>query len=134
MVFPQPVTIRHAWIAAARAHGDQFFNWDAHGLVTCEPPDFAPSKYPAGGTQTRTPRAGDETPAPAPPPANAVASTAPFPQASCAQPFLSARVTDAIRPDFPRMLLDQGFNGVAVSEIAVAVDPRRKFVDAWGLG
>jgi hypothetical protein len=130
VVFPQSVGIRHAWVATARTRGDQLFNWDAHGDVTCEPLDFAPSKYRAA-TQTRTTAAGDETPAPAPPPANAVAATAPFQPTSCAKPFVSATVTDAVQPDFPPILVDQGFNSVAISEIAVAVDPRGKLVDAW---
>lgn len=130
VVFPQPVAIRHAWVAIAQAHGDHFFNWDARGRVTCEPPDFAPSTYPHAKEQ-RSPQPGDETPAPAPPPAQAVTSVMPFTIAKCAKPFASARVSDAARPEFPESVKDQGFDGVATSEIAVAVDPHGTLLDAW---
>jgi hypothetical protein len=132
VVFPQAVSVRHAWITTAQTHGDQIFDWDAHGTVTCEPPaDFAASKYPNKTTTTRTPQAGDETPAPAPPPAKAEASGAPFPPANCAQPFVNATVTLPVQPDFPELVRNEGFSGVAISIIAVAVDPQGKLVDAW---
>lgn len=130
VVFPRPVTIRHAWVATARTQDDHVLNWDVRGIVTCEPLDFAPGKYP-DGTQTRSPQAGDETPAPAPPPAHAVAAAAPFPVVSCAKPFAPAAATDAVEPDFPRSVAQQGFSGVTSSEIAVAIDPQGKLVDAW---
>jgi hypothetical protein len=41
VTFPQSVDIRRAWVATATAHGDRYFSWDAHGKVTCDPPDFA---------------------------------------------------------------------------------------------
>ena len=129
--FPQPVTVRHAWIATARTHGDEFFNWDAHGTVTCDPPAFALSKYPNTTRSERAPQAGDETPAPAPPPANAVASAAPFPIVNCDKPFVTATVTDAVQPAFPSIVEDEGFGGLAISEVAVAIDPSGKLVDAW---
>jgi len=28
VMFPRLVTIRHAWITAARTHGDAYFGWD----------------------------------------------------------------------------------------------------------
>jgi hypothetical protein len=131
VVFPEPVSIRRVWVATAQTHGDHFFGWDAQGMVTCEPPDFARAKYPDVTRTQRAPAAGDETPAPAPPPVNAVASAPPFSAISCAQPFVSATLTDPVQPNFPAILGDQGFSGVAVSEIAVAVGPDGKLVDAW---
>ena len=130
VAFPQAVTVQHAWVATARTHGDGFFNWDAQGTVTCDPPVFALSKYPSTPSE-RTPQAGDETPAPAPPPANAVASAAPFPVLTCDKPFVTATVTDAVQPEFPRIVESEGFSGSAISEIAVAIDPSGKLVDAW---
>lgn len=82
-------------------------------------------------TTTFTYTSGDETPAPAPPPVNAAASAPPFPPPSCAKPFVSATVTDPKQPDFPRIVMDEGFGGLASSEIAVAVGPAGKLVDAW---
>jgi Gram-negative bacterial TonB protein C-terminal len=133
VVFPKPVTVRHAWMTKVRTQGDRIFNWDAQGTVTCEPPDFAPSKFLNAGTATitRTPQPGDEAPAQPPPPANAVASAAPFTIASCAQPFVVAAVPGAMQPQFPAMLSDQGVSGTAVSLIAVAVDSHGKLIDAW---
>ncbi|HVR46675.1 MAG TPA: energy transducer TonB [Candidatus Binatia bacterium] len=131
VVFPQAVAIRHFWVATARSQGDRFFDWDSRGVVTCEPPDFAKSKHPENVKVTRSPQAGDETPAPAPPPANAVVGVAPFPPPSCVQPFISATVTDAVQPDFPAILVDQGLSGVAISIIAIALDEHGKLVDAW---
>jgi hypothetical protein len=133
VVFPRPVAVRHAWMTTARTHGDQIFNWDAQGMVTCEPPDFARPKYPILGTTTttRTPQAGDETPAPAPQPAVAVASTPPFPAANCAQPFVSAAVTDIPQLDFPEILQGQVIGDAATSLVAVAVDSHGKLIDAW---
>jgi hypothetical protein len=131
VVFPQPVAIRHAWIAIAQTHGDHFFNWDARGRVTCEPPDFGVSKYPNTTKEVRSPVPGDETPAPAPPPANAAASVMPFVVANCAKPFVSATVTDPAEPEFPASLKEVGFGGTATSEIAVAIDQHGNLVDAW---
>lgn len=132
VIFPRAVDVRHAWITVVQTHGDQSFNWDAHGVVTCEPPaDFAGSKYPEMGRTTRTPQPGDETAAPAPPPANAGASASPFPRINCAKPFVPATATRAAEPDFPQLLRNEGFSGVAISIIAVAVDPQGKLVDAW---
>jgi len=130
VVFPRPVAIWHAWVATARAQGDHLLNWDKRGTVTCEPVDFAPGKY-QDETQTHTPQAGDETPAPAPPPARAIASGAPFQLVNCAQPFASAAAIHAVEPEFPRSVASQGFNAVATSEIAVAIDPEGNLVDAW---
>lgn len=95
VVFPQAVSVRHAWITTAQTHGDQIFDWDAHGRVTCEP------------------------------------SAAPFPPANCAQPFVNATVTFPVQPDFPELVRNEGFSGVAISIIAIAVDPQGKLVDAW---
>jgi len=131
VIFPQAVTIRHAWVATARTHGDEFFNWDARGAVTCEPPDFARSKYRNSTRNERKPQAGDETPAPAPPPATAVASAAPFPPAVCPEPFVAATVTHPVQPDFPSIVESEGFGGTAISEIAVALDPTGKLIDSW---
>lgn len=130
VVFPEPVAIRHAWIALAQTHGDHFFNWDARGRVTCEPPDFAVSNH-REAIEKRSPTPGDETPAPAPPPANAVASVMPFAVAKCAKPFASATVKSASRPEFPESMKDLGFSGTATSLIAVAVDPHGNLLDAW---
>ena len=111
VVFPQAVSVRHAWITTAQTHGDQIFDWDAHGTVTCEPPaDFAASKYPNKTTTT---------------------PAAPFPSANCAQPFVNATVTFPVQPDFPELVRNEGFSGVAISIIAIAVDPQGKLVDAW---
>jgi len=131
VLFPQPVTIRHAWVIAARTRGDLYFNWDPRGTVPCEPPDFAQPGYPVTMRTERSPQPGDETPAPAPPAANAVASAAPFPTPTCPKPFINATVTDAIQPDFPEIVRSEGFSGLAVSEIAVALDPNGKLLDAW---
>jgi Gram-negative bacterial TonB protein C-terminal len=132
VIFPQPVSVRHAWITTAQTHGDRFFNWDAQGAVACEPPAYlAPSKYRNTATTTRTPQAGDETPAPAPAPAKAVASAAPFRLGTCAQPFVNATVTHAVQPNFPELLRNQGFSRVTIAIIAIAVDPQGKLVDAW---
>lgn len=133
VVFPQPVTVRHAWMTKVRTQGDPIFNWDAQGTVTCEPPDFAPSKFLSIGTATTTltPQPADEAPSPAPPPANAVASAAPFTVANCAQPFVVAAVPGAMQPEFPAMLWGQGVFGPAVALIAVAIDSHGKLIDAW---
>jgi TonB family protein len=131
VVFPQAVAIRHVWVATARSRDDRFFNWDARGLVPCEPPDFAKSRTPESDKVTRSPQAGDETPGPAPPPANAVAAVAPFSPPSCAKPFVSAIVADAVQPEFPAILADQGISGVSISVIAIALDGHGKLIDAW---
>jgi TonB family protein len=129
--FPKPVTIRRAWVATATARGDAQFGWDARGKVTCDPPDFAPDSSLRSVFTKRTPQAGDPTPAPAPPMASALQASPPFPDTSCAQPFVAATVTDPVRPEFPSIVRDEGFSGRAVSVVYVAIDPHGNLADAW---
>jgi hypothetical protein len=126
-------TARHDSASVGRngtEQGDKMLEWDARGTVTCEPVDFAPGKFPEE-PESRTPQAGDETPAAAPAPARAVASAPPFPLLMCATPFAPAGATHAVEPDFPRSVGEQGFSRTATSEIAVAIDPQGKLVEAW---
>jgi TonB family protein len=63
--------------------------------------------------------------------ATAVAAVAPFPVTTCEHPFTGATVKSAVMPDFPESVREEGFGGVAVSEVYVALDPTGKLADAW---
>lgn len=128
--FPVELQVYRAWITSAQTHGEAALHWDASGVVSCDPTDFAPHE---GSTRTvkRTPNAGDPTPPPVPPAAMASATVAPFPPSTCDKPFVSASVTHASEPTFPQSVKDSGFTQRATSEIEVAVGPDGKLVDAW---
>jgi TonB family protein len=129
--FPQPVAIRDAWVTKASTHGDENLTWNARGEVTCDLPDFAGFDGSGPNVTQRTPNASDPTPAPAPPMAPAVASSAPFPPATCAQPFRVATVTKAAEPSYPQSLQQNAPASRKVSVIYVAVDPHGQLADAW---
>lgn len=129
--FPQPVVVQRAWLLNATTHDDRYFGWDAHGKVTCDPPDFAALQTPSKTVTTRTPQADDPTPGPAPPIAKAEVSAPPFAPISCTHPFVAANVIDPATPVFPGILQDQGPTLPAVAEIYVAVNSKGVLADAW---
>jgi TonB family protein len=131
VAFPVMVNIRRAWLATAEANGDAYFGWDAHGTVVCTPSDFAPVNSRSRVVTKRTPQDGDPTPGPAPPTAVATATAAPFPEATCAHPFVAATVSHAVQPDFPAILRDQAVSQAATAVVYVAVDSAGKLADAW---
>jgi TonB family protein len=129
--FPIAVNIRRLWLASAKTNGDAYFGWDAHGTVVCTPPDFVAMYSRSRVVTKRTPQTDDPTPGPAPPTAVATATAAPFPETTCAHPFVAATVSHAVQPDFPAILRDQDFSQVATAVVYVAVDSAGKLADAW---
>ena len=131
VMFPKAFTIQHAWITAARTHGDAYFGWDARGSVTCAPPDFVSQSTSLPWKVERTPQAGDPTPAPAPPPAIAVAAAQPLPAPSCEHPFTAAIVSKPVQPVFPKIVKDEGMAQSAAAMVYVVINPNGKVADAW---
>lgn len=128
--FPSAVSVRRAWVVAARTRGTASFGWDARGVVACAPPDFVATSAPVTQTTQRSPRPGDPTPAPAPPTAVATPTTAQFTTA-CEHPFEAAKVVSPARPDFPESLRESGLTHRVISLVYVAVDYKGNLADAW---
>ncbi len=130
--FPEPVSVRHAWVTTAQTHGEANFNWDSFGEVACDPPPFgAPAGAKELGSTNRDQAAGDPTPAPAPPPAFAAPTSPPFPIPTCDHPFVAATVTKVVQPDYPQSMKEDAWNVTGISEVYVAIDPHGNLTDAW---
>ena len=112
--FPEPVSVRHAWVTTAQTHGEANFNWDSFGEVACDPPPFgAPAGAKELGSTNRDQAAGDPTPAPAPPSAIAAPTSPPFPIPTCDHPFVAATVTKVVQPDYPQSMKEDAWNVTA---------------------
>lgn len=130
VTFPEAVNVTRAWVTAAKTQGDETFGWDARGAIPCDPPDFDPGR-PSNVITKRTPASNDPTPAPAPPPAVATPITSPFPDVNCEHPFVAATVTHAVQPVFPGIVAQEGFGGMATTEVYIALDRTGQLKDAW---
>jgi hypothetical protein len=128
--FPQAVAIQRAWIVQAQTSGETLLGWDEKGMFACGVPDFGVHAVNRNETVKRTPTAADPTPPPAPLAVEAVSTPAPL-SINCPNPFVAAKVTRATQPDFPASVKAAGFSQVAITEVAIAVGPDSKLIDAW---
>jgi TonB family protein len=129
VAFPRPVSIRYAWVATAIARGSDHTS-AAPREVACDPPDLAELTGRDAGVTQPAFEADDPSPARPPVTATAVTSSAPFPPATCAQPFRVATATRAIEPNYPKSLSQHGPASREVAVVYVAVDARGRVADA----
>lgn len=111
VTFPQPVVVRHAWVTSASANGKV--------RKTCELPAFG-----APGNATPQP-----IPAPAGPPAIAIATSEPFVPLTCPQPFAPARLLSQA----PAEPIPHGFGSAQIAGVSVyvLVGATGTVLDAW---
>jgi TonB family protein len=118
VAFPQPLHVLRAWVVTATSTGDKAFGWDKDGAVACDVPDFIDA-YALDELTTRPSSRNASSP---PPAVVATPTSAPFPPATCAHPFLPVRIRDAIDPVFPRSVHQGDYGGRADVRLALAVD------------
>jgi TonB family protein len=129
VTFPQPLTVRRAWIERAAASGPTP-GWGDKGEVPCQVPAF-PSRD-ADAAELALEASLQFVPANPPtgaPPSKAVAATVPFATIDCAAPFRNPVVTDASAPEFPdgarELVLNQ-----TTTQVEVSLDELGHLIDA----
>jgi hypothetical protein len=136
VTFPEPLTIRHAWITSAKATSVTGFGWETLGTFDCEVPAFSRrgiDDAPVAREQTRRPNASPASSAPpsSANPQRAMAVDPPFASLDCAIPFRQATVKEAFSPDFPRVAMQNPPPGnLATSRIVVYIDEQGHLVDS----
>ncbi|MBV9232405.1 MAG: hypothetical protein JO030_00065 [Candidatus Eremiobacteraeota bacterium] len=132
--FPRPVSVRHAWVAAAQARGDNAPVGGDAGMANCDVPGFFARAY---DSQREPPLGEMPPPSPAPwspdPPVTAASSraqrTAEPLSTDCAKPFGRVALKEAQQPDYPyEALADVRPYSV---EVAAAIGAHNDVVDAW---
>jgi TonB family protein len=112
VVFPEVLSVRHAWITSARSDDESVLGWGKVGEFACEVPAF-PNRG-VGTAELARSQSHKATPSPAPAgpalaaPADgavrAIATSLPFDSIDCVTPFRDVRVTGAVSPDYPSIL------------------------------
>lgn len=130
--FPQPLTIKGAYVSSATSSGDQLFGWDAKGTVQCAPRagfEAQTTGSPKSQLKTLDPRTDlDQAPSPSATIEVAAITSAPGPT-DCDVPSANATIASAAAPDYP--MAEQG-RGVGASVwVEVAVNPDGSLADAW---
>ena len=131
--FPQPVTLKGAYVSSASSSGDQLFGWDAKGTVPCAPRAGFGARLTGAPNpsflKTLNPRTDlDVMPSPTASIGVAALTSAPG-STDCDVPFANATVTSAASPEYPGFARDQNLGGEVY--VIVAVNGDGTLGDAW---
>jgi TonB family protein len=131
--FPQPVTLKAAYVSSATTSGDRLFGWDAKGTVECPPragfEALSTATPRPRGLKTLNPRTDlDATPPPTASIAVAALTSAPG-STDCEVPFANASVVSTASLEYPPIEAQQRVSGAVWVEVAVNGDG--SLADAW---
>ena len=137
VTFPEALSVRHAWITSARSDDENVLGWGKRGEFACEVPTFPNRGVETAERARSQSREATSSPAPAgsAPPSladgsvRALPTLMPFDSIDCDTPFREVRVTDAVSPDYPRMLRGNVPESRSVV-IDVATDEQGHLLDA----
>lgn len=139
--FPAQLTVSHAWPYEIAVQDDPYFGWDVKGNFICPPPAApSPEQLRTEKKPTRPIMYGldpkDDDNLSDPPSAASIvfhaASSNPLEDdIHCAEPFREAEVSSQARPEYPSLLVSEGWSGVAMSNIAVALQSDGLLRDEW---